>query len=90
MPVNEVVPLDKGLDVWANFGTGYVLEPGSNWNSMPSHTHERRMEIYTYFEVPENQVVIHMIGEPTETRHLMGGENQEFDDMDTIATTDLK
>ena len=90
MPVNEVVPLDKGLDVWANFGTGYVLEPGSNWNSMPSHTHERRMEIYTYFEVPENQVVIHMMGEPTETRHLMGGENQEFDDMDTIATTDLK
>ena len=230
MPVNEVVPLDKGLDVWANFGTRYVLErreigifnlggsgrivadgtgyalgykdclyitmgtrevtfasddqenparfymvsapahrayetrlitiaeaakrplgavetcnkrvinqfihpavlktcqltmgmtalePGSNWNTMPSHTHERRMEIYTYFEVPENQVVFHMMGEPTETRHVvmqnydaiispswsihsgvgtsnytfiwaMGGENQEFDDMDNIATPDLK
>jgi len=230
MPVNEVVPLDKGLDVWANFGTKYVLErreigifnlggagkivadgtefalgykdclyitqgtrevtfasddkenparfymvsapahrayetrlitiaeaakrplgaletcnkrvinqfihpsvlktcqltmgmtalePGSNWNTMPSHTHERRMEIYTYFEVPENQVVFHMMGQPDETRHVvmknydaiispswsihsgvgtsnytfiwaMGGENQEFDDMDNIATPDLK
>ena len=48
-----------------------ALEPGSNWNTMPSHTHERRMEIYTYFEVPENQVVFHMMGEPTETRHLV-------------------
>ena len=230
MPVNEVVPLDKGLDVWANFGTRYVLErreigifnlggagrimadgveyrlghkdclyitqgtkevtfasadpreparfymvsapahrayetrlitiaeaakrplgaletcnkrtinqfihpsvlktcqltmgmtalePGSNWNTMPSHTHERRMEIYTYFDVPEDQVVFHMMGEPQETRHVvmrnydaiispswsihsgvgtsnytfiwaMGGENQEFDDMDNIATPDLK
>ena len=96
-----------------------AMEPGSNWNTMPSHTHERRMEIYTYFEVPENQVVFHMMGEPTETRHVvmnnfdavispswsihsgvgtsnytfiwaMGGENQEFDDMDNIATPDLK
>ena len=41
------------------------LEPGSNWNTMPSHTHERRMEIYTYFELPEGQVVFHMCGEPT-------------------------
>ena len=48
-----------------------ALEPGSNWNTMPSHTHERRMEIYTYFEVPENQVVFHMMGEPTQTRHLV-------------------
>ena len=47
------------------------LEPGSNWNTMPSHTHERRMEIYTYFEIPENQVVFHMMGEPTETRHIV-------------------
>lgn len=230
MPVNEVVPLDKGLDVWANFGTKYVLErreigifnlggsgkitadgtsyalnykdclyitqgtrevtfasddaadparfymvsapahrayetklitieeaakrplgaletcnkrvinqfihpsvlktcqltmgmtalePGSNWNTMPSHTHERRMEVYTYFEIPENQVVFHMMGQPQETRHIvmcnfdavispswsihsgvgtsnytfiwaMGGENQEFDDMDNIPTPDLR
>lgn len=96
-----------------------VLESGSVWNTMPAHTHERRMEVYMYFEVPENEVVFHMMGQPQETRHLvmkneqavispswsihagagtasytfiwaMGGENQAFDDMDTIPTTQLK
>lgn len=46
------------------------LEEGSVWNSMPAHTHERRMEIYTYFEIPENNSVFHFMGQPTETRHL--------------------
>ena len=187
MPVNEILPIDKGIDVWANFGTSYFLErreagvfnlggkgfiqvdgtrydlgyedclyiskgakevifgsldksgpakfylvsapahkeckttlltmdnanhrpcgeaslsnkrvinqfihpdvletcqlsmgltqlsEGSVWNTMPSHTHERRMEVYTYFEIPEDQVVFHMMGQPNETRHLV---MQNFD-----------
>lgn len=47
------------------------LAPGSVWNSMPAHTHERRMEIYTYFNLPENNVVFHMMGQPQDTRHLV-------------------
>ena len=96
-----------------------VLEGGSVWNTMPAHTHERRMEVYMYFEVPEEEVVFHIMGQPQETRHIimrneqavispswsihagagtasytfiwaMGGENQAFDDMDTIPSTELR
>lgn len=95
------------------------LAEGSAWNTLPSHTHERRMEVYMYFEVPENEAVIHLMGTPQETRHIimhneqavispswsihsgvgthnytfiwgMCGENQAYDDMDHIATGDLK
>ena len=47
------------------------LAPGSVWNSMPCHTHERRMEVYTYFGMPEEDVVIHFMGQPTQTRSLV-------------------
>lgn len=95
------------------------LAEGSAWNTLPSHTHERRMEVYMYFELPETEAVVHLMGTPQETRHVilhneqavispswsihsgvgthnytfiwgMCGENQTYDDMDNIATKDLK
>ena len=95
------------------------LEEGSNWNTMPVHTHQRRSEVYMYFNLSEDSCLFHFIGEPDETRHIvvrngqavfspsysihsgvgtqnysfiwsMGGENQDFDDMDWVEMKDLK
>lgn len=89
------------------------LHDGSVWNTMPAHTHQRRTEVYLYFDIPEDAVVFHMMGEPTETRNIivrneqvvlspswsihagcgtgsysfcwaMGGENQDFGDMQGV------
>lgn len=95
------------------------LEEGSVWNTMPAHTHQRRSEIYMYFNLSDDSFVVHLIGKPSETKHIivrdgeavlstswslhsgagtknysfiwaMGGENQEFDDMDHIPMKSLK
>ena len=95
------------------------LDEGSIWNTMPSHTHQRRTEIYFYFNMVNGSVVFHVMGEPAETRHIvirknqavispswsihsgagtgsysfiwaMGGENQEFEDMDPVDMSSLK
>ena len=96
-----------------------VLEEGSVWNTMPCHTHERRTEVYFYFDMKEGAVVFHLHGKPQETRHIvinneqavispswsihsgagtaayafiwaMAGENQSFDDMDTLQAAELR
>ena len=95
------------------------MEPGCVWNTMPPHTHQRRMEVYMYFDVPQNARVFHLIGAADQTRHIvmkdkqavispswsihsgvgtsgycfcwgMGGENQTFDDMDSLTMEQIR
>jgi 4-deoxy-L-threo-5-hexosulose-uronate ketol-isomerase len=96
-----------------------TLEEGSVWNTMPCHTHDRRSEAYLYFDMAPETRVIHIMGEPQETRHMivaneqailspgwsvhcgsgtsryafiwsMGGDNQDFTDMDLVAMEALR
>lgn len=96
-----------------------MLSEGNVWNTMAPHTHERRTEIYMYFDIEEGERVFHWMGEPNEIRHLslndkqailspswslhsgvgtknynfiwgMGGENQDFDDMDDLDKTEIE
>lgn len=53
-----------------------VLETGCVWNSVPPHTHTRRTEIYYYFDLPEDQRLFHMMGEPQQTRHIIMKNNE--------------
>lgn len=48
-----------------------ALEPFNNWSSIPAHTHERRMEIFTYFDMTDDDVIFHFMGEPSQTRHIV-------------------
>ena len=68
--VNSLVPtcqLQMGLT---------ELKPGNVWNTMPAHTHERRMEIYFYFELEKEQTICHLMGQPQQTRHIFVQNNQ--------------
>jgi 4-deoxy-L-threo-5-hexosulose-uronate ketol-isomerase len=68
--LNEIVPccqLQMGMT---------ELKEGSVWNTMPPHTHSRRMEAYFYFKVPQEQAVCHFMGQPQETRHIFIGDQQ--------------
>jgi 4-deoxy-L-threo-5-hexosulose-uronate ketol-isomerase len=53
-----------------------TLHTGSVWNTMPSHVHDRRMEVYFYFDVPSDQAIIHLMGQPQETRHIFMANHQ--------------
>jgi 4-deoxy-L-threo-5-hexosulose-uronate ketol-isomerase len=73
--INQVIHPDVVKS--CNLTMGYTrLEPASVWNTMPCHTHARRIEVYFYFDVPQSAVVFHLMGTPTETRHIVARNEQ--------------
>ncbi|MFB5265349.1 5-dehydro-4-deoxy-D-glucuronate isomerase [Paenibacillus enshidis] len=62
---------DKGIQSCQLVMGMTILEPGNMWNTMPAHTHNRRSEVYLYFNLPDDAVVFHLMGEPQETRHVV-------------------
>ena len=67
--INQYIHPDVLDTCQLSMGLTHLVE-GSVWNTMPAHTHERRMEVYFYFNVPEDQAVFHFMGEPSQTRHI--------------------
>jgi 4-deoxy-L-threo-5-hexosulose-uronate ketol-isomerase len=53
-----------------------ILEDGNLWNTMPTHVHDRRSEVYLYVDLAEDARVFHLMGEPTETRHLVVADGE--------------
>ena len=68
--INQFIHPDVLKTCQLSMGLTQIAE-GSTWNTMPAHTHERRMEVYTYFEIPGDECVMHFMGQPKETRHLV-------------------
>ena len=67
--INQYIHPDVLETCQLSMGLTHLVE-GSVWNTMPAHTHERRMEVYFYFDVPKDQTVFHFMGEPSHTKHI--------------------